>query len=658
MAATTYKLAGVPFDLCKVTIPNYRGAMARDFGMTLSLARYEALDKAITSKKGIVDLEITCSGASGTRARKTSRTIKGLRVLELIRKTDRTCFVRMVDPRYDLSEYIAKANLNLRFRDGLIDGTQAPTLAAALSKLLGPESLSLFEGLDKVPTNGEIEARNTAGYARPKTIDDVCDQHGVDVVWLPLKGKLGFATRDDIGKKPLKHKHFWVLGHKPGWEIDKRKQYRLPKKLRYYYTKRHMMVVPIVHDAATVSSVNPLQLAAVQVYDDGGKFLTLTELLAKYAPGKTITDAKIAESFMSENFEGTAIARDGSADIDTLLRILKADWSRLFRLVAPHGKGAFGGLSDLVLGVFKKAEVADIQRGVKAGDVTEDIDDVGGVRGNWAEFLNVLTGGKITEQGITGLTTVTNHVSTAPLPTMPFGGEWANEEAGVLRLRQQRLPDNNFAMPGRVSNADDMKVTWVPRRTVKDPVTGNAVPTRWGFDAPSRDKAKLRIDPMYLIVAGTQRWPNDAAQFQMHEFDGWADGNADVQEFEVSEKLALYDFVDIDGKIDGELHPADSENQMGTPLNNAWIREDAEARAEMFREEMGRSFAGEGVGAGITMLDEVIDGAVDQINIEIDGVAVYGRVVCDNLATDAARKRRAVRRAEARKVKVGKKEVA
>ena len=658
MAATTYKLAGIPFDLCKVTIPNYRGALARDFGMTLSLARFNALDNAITSKKGIVDLEVTCSKSPGTKAPRTTRTIKGLRVLELIRKSDRTCFVRMVDPRYDLGEYIAKANLNLRFRDGLIDETQAPTLRESLVKLLGPESLSLFEGLDRVPNIDTPEARNTAGYARPKTIDDVCDQHGVDVVWLPLKGKLGFAIRDDIGEKPLKGKHYWLLAHKPGWEIDKRRQYRLPKKLRYYYTKRHMMVVPIVHDAATVSSVNPLQLAAVQVYDDGGEYLTLTELLAKYAPGKTITDAQIAESFMSENFEGTVIARDGSADIDTLLRILKADWSRLFQMVAPHAQGAFGGLSDLVIGVFKKAEVADIQRGVQVGDVTDDIDNVGGVRGNWAEFLNVLTGGKITAQGVSGLTTVTNHTGTAPLPTMPFGGEWANEEAGVIRLRQQRLPDNNFAMPGRVSNASDMQVTWVPRRTVKNPDTGLAVPTRWGFDAPSRGKAKLRIDPMYLIVAGTQRWPNSAAQFQMHEFDGWQDGNADVQEFEVSELVALYDFVDIDGKIDGVSHPADSPNQMGSPLNNVQIRNDAETRAEVFREEMGRSFAGEGIAAGVSMLDEVIDGAVDKISLEIDGVAVYGRVVCDNLATDAARKRKATRRAEARRVKVGKKVVA
>lgn len=655
MAYTRVEIQGVPIDEVTWSWPLYRGAYAREIELRLSLSQYVKLKAALKGSKGRASITVTCSGSSGADAPKMKRTLKGVRVLELVKNNDFTCTLRMADTRSELARYIAVANLNVRWRDGLLPGTIAADMAAALKlicsrclDLFGPNAFAAAAGV-KIPDD-----IFTAGSAKNRGLDNLLSAAGLDLTCDWHDGLLYFTDRADIGANPTKKKHAWLLSQRPGWESEERNRYMLPQKLRYYYKRRHMRLVPLMSSRSTVVA-DLLTPQAEQIYfDDGFRgtvktgYLTGEELFEKYTNGVTYDDAFIAKHIMSANFDGTPIARDGSRDFDTLHRILKRDWRRLFRLSINNAKSGWGALTEMQIGLFKND-------GTK---VTDELVSAG-VRGDWTEFLNIVNG--TGPDTILGQKIFTNHddapvfPTTTLLPTMPFSGTWESAEDGILRLNQQQLPDGNFAMPGLVTNHADLTI-----KGTNQPIQlpgGLTATSRWIYDLPTIDAAQLSVPDMYLLIVGTQRLPNDASMFKVHEVDGFAEGGVPFQEFEVPELPALYDFVDTEapGRLDLHLHPPAGDG-FGVQLNEVDTREDAESRAEVWKAEQSRTAAGQGVAAGLSGLDEIVGGPIDEITLDMRGVVITTTIKCDNLAPEAAKLERARNRAQARRPRLGAKE--
>lgn len=663
MAKTICEIADVGFDMVDMDWPLYRGVVAQEVRVPLSLAKYVQLKQAFKRAKGVVSIKIQCTNASGERGAGATREIKGVRVLELVKASDLTCFMRLADARIDLGQFISVSNINLKFRDGYVDGTKADTVRAAL-EMICRRARHLFndDAFAKIPDRKVPDDLLLAGAAKPHTLEYLLSRFGVDLTCDWRTGKLYFATRGDLlNGSPIKQTYMpWVRGKVPGWITEARNQYRLPKKTRYYYKRRHMFLVPIrgYQSGAMTGRPrdNPLSVEAEQVYIDETLehgVLTQPELLEKYAGSSTAADdSLIGQVIMSDNLDypdgsKSPISRDGSEERNRLARILKRDWGKLYRLTYTGDKGAWGGWTDLKIGVF--ATTPDTTPPERTDNVIES-----GVRGEWAEFLRVIWGGG--PASIANHLIAQNHLRVPPLPVMPFDGKWHNEADGIVRLEQQPLPDGNVAMPGRISNIEELRIRIEKRPVVVD--GDKVIYSRWQCIVPTWDKAKISVEQTrYLIVIGTRRWPNDEGQFRMYEFEAFPDGNVPFQEFEVPELPALYDFVDSTGDIDGTVHAAVDAQGFGKQLNDPQCLEDAKTRHEVYMEMHKRQFEGEGVCAGIRGLDERVDGAIDQIILNFDGALITTTIRCGNLSDEDARRERARVRQASRDADAGGKKV-
>ena len=670
MADTIYKLAGVPLDYCKLSWPLYRGAVHKPVTLHQSLRAFNRLKSAIDAAKGIVTLEVTCSSRAGKAAPSRTVKIKGVRVLKIVKRTDGTCAIDLADARIELAKWTCKRDLNMMFRDGFLDGTEKPFSIEALKFMLD-DALPLFaadafNGMLNEPVPHDLLY---SGSMLNKSLDDLMSRFGLSLT-VGIDGKMRVATRDDIGPKPIKGKYTWLRGKEPGWLTSTAKTFRRARKFRFYYRRKHAMLVEIMHDG---SNAEPryLNLVMRQRYQDGEDFLSLGDLLVKYGLAyDAMNDASIGEAYMSENFQNTPMERDGSAERDALIRIIKNDWRRLYKIDFSDLRGGIGMMSDLAIGVFKKIDKPTDKQaalGLRPGDISGDVLPGGAIRGKWAEFLNVMSNkGLVGAFPIIGTSAVVNHEKDPSdpggptLPSAPYTGTWENEEAGMIRLKQEKLPDNNYAIMGRVTNEHEMKVDYVPARQITLP-NGTVKTTRWGIDVPARSKAKIAADDAIALMIGTQRLPNDASRWEVIELDGFPDGDMDVQEFEVSELPALFDYIDEDKRTGAEHqeHAAAGGLTMGEFLNESQIRADANARRDQFMRQVSQKFAGPGTAIGVAALEnERVGGSIDSIALQLDGVMVTTEITCANLAAaDDARQKRAGRRREARMMVAGGKKV-
>lgn len=678
MAKTVCEIEGVPFDMLSMDWPLYRGVAAFEIRVPLSLAKYVELKQAFRAARGVVTMRVRCTDGAGLEATGHEVEIKGVRVMELVKASDLTCFMKLADARVELGQFVSVSNLNLKFKDGYVDGTRVDTMLDAL-RVVVRRALHLFapDAFEQVPVRAVPDDLLTAGAAKVHTLEYLLSRFGVDLT-CGLDGLLRFVGRGDLtGDRPLKQAYMpWLRGKVPGWTTEKRDRFRLPRKLRFYYKKRHMLLVPIrgyVSGGVVDNGAGgALSIEAEQVYidDDNDKaVLTQDELLTKYAPNAvgTVTDGLIGKVIMSDNLDypdgsKSPISRDGSAQRNKLARILKRDWRRLFRIVYSGDRGRWGGWTDMRIGMFAPPVTVDTRQVVNppgapvgGGQLPQAIgftsDNVieGGVRGEWCEFLTTIYGGG--PKSIIGHSIITNYERIPPLPTMPFSGVWENEAEGIVRLGQNPLPDGNVAMPGRITNPDAMKVGFS-----KDPVVvdgDKVIYSRWQCRVPTWDKATISVDETaYLIIVATRRWPNNEEQFRVYEMDAFPDGNVPFQEFEVPELPALYDFVDLFGDIDGREHPPQGDS-FGQQLNDMICMDDAATRRDVYMEYQSRQFEGEGVAAGLRGLNESVGGAIDQIILNIDGTVITTTIRCGNLSTQDERLERARTRRESRSAEAG-----
>jgi hypothetical protein len=649
MAVTAYSLAGVPLDYCAFDWPLYAGTFGREVHLTQSMGRYRLLREAIKRAGFKADLVVQFSAKPGTRAPAARITIPQIRILSIRRNGDRTCVIRMMDARRDLERYLAEIDANLLYRDGFLEGTEYSTVGPTLQRLFKRAAHLFAPGaFTAFPTHAMPNDKLMAGLLLNKPADDLLSLAGVRL-WCGQDMKLRFADRADVNGYPLKGRYSWVIGNEPGWLYEERLLGQRPKKLRYYYRRRHAILAEIAHDQSQTTR-GRLGVVLVQVYNDAGEALELPALLAKYEPAAVglVDDSVIAGAYMSDNFEGTAIERNGSDNRDKLIRIIKSDWCSLYRADFTDGRMKVGGFSDLMVGVFKVN--AD-------GLATDDVSPEGAIFSQWAEFLSVLSG--MAPGSIIGQSTALNHLRAAGssvLPAAAFTATWENEAAGILRLRQQKLPDDNFAVKALVQDAtqqnpDSMKVQW--QQTAVQTPTG-AVSTRWKLDAPARTKARLQVTDGVALLVGTQRLPNDLTRFEMIELEGAPDGDVEFQEFEVTEQHAIFDYVDFQKRTPGEHPMVNPGEWIGKWLNEDKCREDAESRRAVFLKELNRGNDGAGVAAGLAAFrDEKIGGAVESITLQIRKRLVLTEVSCGNLGVDPAQARRADRRREAGDMKQG-----
>lgn len=655
MAETVYKLEDVALDYTRMDWPLYRGAKALPVYLVQSADRFKLLEAACVRAKGRVTLSVQCSARAGTRAPAQTVAITNIRVADVWKRADATCMLELYDARKDVEQWLCKTDLNILYRDGYLDGTRAPTMPAALRMLLA-DILPLFEAgaftlIDPDPVPDDLLY---SGAMLGAPLDDLLSRFGVHLT-ANTRNQLTFATREDIGARVVKGTYSWVRGNEPGWLQPARTKFRKARKLRYYYRRRLAVLAEIERDNATAARAY-LKVSLEQVYQDGDQYLTLEELLRKYEPAAAggVNDTVIGTAFMSENLEKTPIERDGSANRDALIRIIKADWRRLYRVKMTDSRVGLGALSDLAVGVFRAITTPTPKQaalGLRPGDITGEVEAAGGVRGEWSEFLSVISGGS---QGILNLSSVTQHkrVGTV-LPAAPYAATWENPDSGILRFKQDRLPDNNFAILANLTNPDDMRIQWRPTRSVQ--TASGPVATRWGLDAPARGLAKLQASEALALLVGTQRLPNNAEKFEVVELEGDPNGDLDVQEFEVNELPAIFDFIDTAGRIDGNSHPAlNAQYERGQWLNRDVVRKDAERRRELYLLDLERNVEGPGVAAGVApLLTERVSGSLASMVLQLNGVAVTTQLVVSNLATDAARAKRAERRAVLRRAAAG-----
>jgi hypothetical protein len=655
MARTRYSFAGVALDLCAFDWPMYGGTAGREVHLVQSMGRYRLLREAIKRAKFRCDLKVTFSAKPGTEAPAQTIVIPDIRVLSIRRNSDRTCLIRMMDARRDLEKFIAEIDANLSFRGGTLEDTEFVTIGQCLQRLFKrAEHLFQPKAFTSFPAHTMPADKLMAGMALGKPVDDLLSIAGVRL-WCDQKLKLGFADRTDVKGYPLKNRGYsWVIGAEPGWLHEGRLLGQVPRKLRFYYRRRHALLAEVEHDRSQTSS-GRLGVVLRQRYSDAGEMLTLDELLTRYEPAAVgiVNDTVIGNAYMTDNFEGTAIERDGSDNRDKLIRIIKSDWRTLYEVAFTDPRMKVGGLHDLQVGVFKVN--AD-------GVAVDDVSPVGAIFGQWAEFFSVLSGagpGSILNQSA-----AVNHLKAAGsslLPAAAFTATWENEAAGIIRLRQQKLPDDNLAVNALIrdgaasdaatQNPESMRVTW--QKTAIQTPTG-AVSTRWKLDAPSRTKAKLKVTETVALLVGTQRLPNDLDRFEMIELDGVADGDVDFQEFEVPEQAAIFDYVDF-AKVTPGNHPLVKAGEwIGQWLNRDTCMEDAESRRATFMKELERGNDGAGVAAGMAAFEnESVAGPVDSITLQIRKRLVFTEVSCQNLGVDPAQAKRADRRREAAQVQQG-----
>lgn len=649
MAVTAYSLAGVPLDYCAFDWPLYGGAVGREVHLVQSMGRYRRLRDAIKARKGLADLVVQFSAKPGTRSAPETVVVPNIRILSIRRNNDKTCLVRMMDARRDLERYLAEIDANVLYRDGFLDGTELGTVGDTLQKLLARQAKLFAPGaFGALPAFAMPNDKLMAGVLLGKPLEDLLSIAGVRM-WCGVDMKLRFADLADVGGYPLKRRYSWVIGNEPGWLHEDRAVFQKPKHLGFYYRRKLALLAEVVHDRSQ-TTFGRLGIIWRQVYADGGDVLTLDELLAKYQPTAVglLNDTVIGNAYMTDNFEGTPIERDGSDNRDKLIRIIKADWRQLYQVEFTDGRMKVGALSDLTVGVFKVN--AD-------GLATDDISPTGAIFGQWAEFLSVISGaanGSILNQA-----TVINHLREAGssvLPAAAFTATFENEAAGIVRLKQVKLPDDNHAVNALVRDGlerhpQSMRVAW-QQKAIQTP-TG-AVSTRWKLDAPPRTKAQLEVTDTLVLMVGTQRSPNDLTRFQRVELPGVADGDVDVQEFEVSEQAAIFDYVDFQRRTPGD-HPLVNPGEwIGRWLNEDKCMEDAKGRAETFLKKLNRGNDGPGVAAGLgAFKNEVLAGPVDSITLQLRNRLVLTEVVCGNIGVDNAAARRADRRREVGDAKQG-----
>lgn len=587
----------------------------------------------------------------------------GWRVREVIRR-DTTCEVHLRDVRDDLDDHICPADFLLRWLDGYLEGTNHPTLRAAVEYLAGliPE---LAEALDEdafaqtdagaqgeggEPADILPEGLPLSGGRLTQQLEALASLVGATLSRRPSTGKLFFAK---LGAAPaiITQAYNWDGGFEPPWMVANRKRRDLPRVIRVPYRELHALRLIGGNDRETSSYPPELRMGLDQVYAHGAKFLLLTELLVEFGLAETaITDAQICRVINTENFDGTALEPVGGFDADAkaLISIIKRDWRSLWRIRYPANQGRRGGWVNLRFGYFSETTDKDGLDHYSA-DVTSR-----GVRMEWTEWLARAEEQSSGHQSsIIGAVVARSHQrpgSAYPLPDSPFVASWVSEQDGVLRVAPGEVPGTaQHLWPGRMTT---------PVLTITDiglamDDQGVTTGTTGGLGFPTASDVKFsETFTIEVFVIAERRLPNTRDRWTTIEIPAFADGEREALDIEVGDEVfALRDYVDT-SDVRSSREPAG--DGLGQPLNLPAVAQDAARRARVVMDRLAEPLGGPATAVGAeAAFDNAPGSGLASVTLDVDGCYVASILEAGSLDNEESRQARRRRREAGRTVEYG-----
>ena len=641
MSVSKVKLAGVDLAACFFQFDKYRGIMARPTTFDQPAGIYPRLKSAaLSAAGGLVDLEFQGPDGPGTSPGTKTVTVK-VYIGQVSLIDEARCRVTVFDRRKELQRRVFDKFYRVSFGDGYLEGTEKDTTGQIFRDFV--DSIDMLK--NNVASDAFVDIRQditppegimTDGLPAVIGIGEIEELFATD---LTVEGdKYRFAGRDDVASSQLPQKTAYSWWIQPGWVTEDNVKLHRPKKFKVYYNERHCIRMEAVDDRGTVAhryNDDSLNLELEQVYIDNGEIFTLEELLVKFGyADDAMNDLKIARSFMSNSFHGTAIQEDGTDDNRRVREAIKDGWRTLYRVLFFEQSGALGGWADWAFG--KINEDGSVQ------DAAVDC--------KWVEFFEVL------ELPPSGITTVDANLAAQHDSPSPFRPRWEmGPEAGVIRLgvdRSKLRNKQNFAVPGELRKRKNgthiipmVKVT----HTLEDGEGTLFDADYFPYIVEGDDFSKVQFHHQFeafVYVTATRRMPNNQDRWHVEETKGYSNGDVADQEIPPAELMAVRDYVDI---TDVARQP--NKDRFGPLLNNVEVREDAARRAEIWKIMFGLSAEGQGVAESILLFDDVkIAGAISEVSIvgtvegEMGVQVLRSKVTVGNLMDFAAVQRRANKR--------------
>lgn len=606
------------------------------------------------------EISFTCNAVEGgAEGGDETLVIGNVRRLEVRVISDLLCELHLGNCLSDIAARICPSDFLMRWKDGLLDGTNKKTLREAVESLalLVPEVKDNLaaDAFDNVPTTTDYELPEglvLSGTNMLNAIDRCLESIGVSRT-VTSGGYLRFVGKKDLDDAaPPTSPYSWLIGLEPSWEAQSRKLGGLPKVIRCPYWERHAMLVEAARANRTATPTNALEIVLTQVYALGERFLTLAELMEELGfTTNPLTDDQICAKILTDNFEGTCIERQNGIATDkqteTAITVIKRDWRQLYRLEYPNNIGRRGGWTDIAFGYFRSATDKDGHT-VYANDVTG--------ASVFADYTELFLGGAPQHGDQISLANVLvarSYVSgSAQYPgPAPFTPQWVNEAEGIVRLvHASKEGDTNPVYLGRMMGEDTRYA-----EDVNTPVldsSGASHGSVWNLRFPAKGSIKFRTNQVIkILMVATRRLPNDATKWTAFDTSAFADGDLEVMELEVPpDRFALRDFV---GQTRNEFHLA-APDGFGQLLNSDDLRKDAEARARIVIERLKAAPEGTGTAQGVAFAqDNQVEGAIREIRICVDETVVTTEVDVGNLDNALARYERKLKRDAARTFELG-----
>lgn len=648
---TLVRLGPVELDDCEFDWPFYLGPQPRPVTIRQPIEKLPELE----ALPYITDLEFTTSAEDGTaQPAMETRVVHGVRVVRTRKVNDLVCEVVLYDCRRDLENRDCPMDFNIRFKDGLLFGTDVPLIGQAIDDLsaLLPEFEANRHPDAVAALNPEIHLPDgiiTAGMKFLRALDRIADYVNADIA-VDDTGKLLMTPRGTASTAPVNVAAFnWVEGFEPSWSASSGKQRGLPRVIRCLYPRRHAIRVTPEDDRST-ETPDPLAVNLRQVYSHGDRFLNLPQLLIALGFGATdLTDDQIRMVINTESFEGTKVQPVAGYDADAkaVITIIKRDWRMLWKVVHPDNIGRRGGWDDMQPGYF--VQVTD-----KDG-LTRYADQVTArcVKGEWTEWLARAEEDSDEQQTLINALVARSHVKKIADPTppdAPFTARWESEADLVLRVSPnaaeagaERLWLGRMVGPNGRDEQPELRVSADKAGPEDD--AGVAAGTFTGRHFPTVADvrfAQLREWTLQVYVVATQRLPNDFRRWIAIDVEAYPEGDVEVLELEVGDDLyAIHDYREhIDGR---------APDGMGLLRNRPELELDAKRRASVVMDRINAAIEGEGTAHGLSGFDIPLGRGVREVAIKVDGCVITSRVDVGNTDSEALRQDRSFKR-DARRV--------
>lgn len=634
-----------PIEYSQLVIPKYRGTEAKPieiYGINEPTAvggargnniRYNDLKKLVeqaNTQAGFFDLKIIGPKEPGAKYEDDELILKKLIPLRLVRQTKQLWKLVLFDIRLLLTTRISHMDFRMLFGSKFLNGTEATTYKEAIIKVFNETPLltrhqasdfsQLLSGLEF-----KKDDQHYAGLTLAQLLDALADDANADF-GITNDGLFHMKDRtdaDEPDRLPDVKKYSWSI--EPSWNSLENIVSMRPKNFYSYYLEKHCIAIKGTDPGASVvSSIIPaelkVELEQVYLYED--EYLTLQEMLVKARYQSTaITDKIISQTLMAD-FQGTAIARDGSLANYRVIASIQNYWRRLWRIKYTANEGDIGGWADWFFGkINDKGVIKDT-----------------GIDCKYVEFLGVI-GPK--SGAFIGSDAAVNH----PTPAK-FAPKWHQDKSGLIVFLGQPdgMEDGSMAIPGEleaplvvgpVKNIDDGQGTTYPIPAWLGPI-----------EVKDKSKAKFKFSfEIIIYMVATKRMPNDDRRWWKETVEGFKDGDIDIQELQPPEDIVAYrDYVDGTA-----AHPSTVDG-FGTLLNAVQITDDAARRVEVWKMVNLSPLEGDGEAESIAAFRDIdVTGPVRYMELKLDEHVIKTQIAVGNLGNQKWREMVAAKRLAARK---------